>query len=142
MKKVMVGLVLIGMVFASGCCSMMSYSGAKQDYVQRVNAQRAASGNVGLNLLDPGLWDVMAEHPIRTTVCALADAAMAAGVTYAITASYSNSKADKNIEINGNNNSVNANYGNNNSNSGTTTPGNNNQVPGGLINEGASSNVQ
>ena len=123
MKNVLISFVLVLTIFASGCCSMMSYSGAKQDYIVRVNQQRVAAAQngqvAGINLLDPGLWEVMAEHPIRTTFCALADAALVGGATYALNNTFNKSSSkDVNVTTTGNGNTVTVNTGDNNSNIG------------------------
>jgi uncharacterized protein YceK len=150
MNKLVTVVMLVGLVMSSGCASMMNYSGSKKDYSTRVATQRAVASNdqaiikavamgntvaAGVDLLDPAFWDVMAEHPVRATVAAVADLATAAAATWAITSTIDNSHHDT-VSISGNNNAMNYNQGNGNSNSGTTTPGNNNQTPGGQLNEG------
>ena len=138
MKKLVMSVVLIGLVLSSGC-SMLNYSASKKDYTTRVAMQRAmasgdqnvvkavAAGNyvgLGVDLLDPNLLDVLAEHPVRAVLAGLADVGTVAGGTWALTRN-SSKTSSMTVSISGNNNAMNYNNGNGNSNSGTTTPGNN-----------------
>lgn len=126
MKKLVTGVMIVGLVLSSGC-SMMNYSFSKDDYVKRVATQRAqvsgdqqiikavAMGNTvaaGLDLADPAFYDVLMEHPIRTLVSAVADVAAAAAATWAITATIDNSHHDSaTVTVNGNGNTTSYNNG-------------------------------
>ena len=119
-------VMLAGLVLGSGC-SMMSYNGGKKDLQTRLATQRAMASNdqavikavamgntlaAGLDLADPAFWDVLAEHPIRTVVAAVADVAAAAAATYAISATSDSSHHDSNaVTVNGNNNTTSYNNG-------------------------------
>lgn len=141
MKKIVIAVVLVGAMFASGCASMLIYGGSKQDYTKRVATQRAmASGDqavvkavgegnyvkAGVDLMDPNFWDVIAEHPIRATLAAVADIATAAAATWGVTATLDRSHHDSaSITVNGNGNTTSYNNGqgntvNNNPNNSTT----------------------
>jgi len=130
MKKLVISLGVIAMLLLASGCSMMNYSGSKNDFIKRVATQRAAvsgdqavvravgEGNylrAGIDLADPAFWDVMAEHPIRATVAAVADLATAAAATWAITATVDNSHHDTasvNISTTGSGNNTSVNVGN------------------------------
>lgn len=132
MKKTVVSAMMVGMMLVSGC-SMINYNASKKDYIKRVATERAvASGDqaavravgqgnyvgVGVDLLDPDFWSVLAEHPVRATLAAAADVAAAAAATWAITASSDSSHHDSsslNVNTTGNGNINNITVGDNNS---------------------------
>ncbi len=145
MKKLVIGVMVVGAILLSGC-SMLSYSSSKDELIKVRATQRAmasgdqnvikavAMGNTvaaGVDLLDPNMWDVIAQHPVRAGMAALVDLATAAAATYAVTATIDRSHHDTaTVSISGSGNSMNYNNGNGNSNSGTTTTGNSNATPG------------